>query len=200
MSLVTRCGCSLWYRSLALQRKRRGNHWRKAMTRCRLGFIAATAGALLFAGAPVARAHGPGFGGSSSGHASGTFQGPSTGNRQAFAPRSLHGPVNPVLGRPYTGAKPGYRQPLVWRATTRYSNTAKTNSTRWTSEATVLQQPPAAAPASMAMSSPGYALASYSASYCATSRGNCHLAEPQTIGDHCWCVGSAGQHVNGTVR
>jgi hypothetical protein len=179
------------------------------MTHCRSGLIAVTIGGFLLAGAPLAQAHGPGFGGASSAHAGV----PSAGNHQAFSPQSLHGPANLVLGRPYTGAKPGYRQsfvlkhsstPFAWsrQGATTYNNTWGKGSVGRNNrpEVAVPQQPPAAAPASMAMSSPGYALASYSASYCATPRGNCHLAERQIIGDRCWCVGPAGQHVNGTVR
>lgn len=176
---------------------------RKAMTHRKLGFIAATTGALLFAGASVAQAHGPGFGGPSSGHAGGIFQGPSTRNRQAFSSQSLHGPANLFLGRPYMGAKPGYGQSFVRPTARTYNKAVKKNTTAGNKEnpsLTAPPQPPAAAPASMAMSSPGYALAAYSASYCATPHGNCHLARPQTIGDHCWCVGPAGQHENGAVR
>jgi hypothetical protein len=169
------------------------------MTHRSLGFIAATTGALLFAGASVAQAHGPG---GFSGHAGGPFQGPAAGNHLAFSPQTLHGPANVVFGRPYTGAKPGYRQSSVRPGATTHNSTRKKINTGWNEKPSVAapQQPPAAAPASMAMSSPGYALASYSASYCATPRGNCHLAGPQAIGDHCWCVGPAGQHANGTVR
>jgi hypothetical protein len=200
VSVVTRCGFNLWYRWLTSQTKRRGNHWRKAMTHRRLGFIAATA-ALLFAGASVAQAHGPGVGGFS-GHAGGPFQGPSAGNHPAFSPRTWRGPANVVFGHPYTATKPGYRQSFARPGATTRNNARKKTNAGWNEKPSVAapQQPPAAAPASMAMSSPGYALASYSASYCATPRGNCHLAGHQTIGDHCWCVGPTGQHVNGTVR
>jgi hypothetical protein len=57
----------------------------------------------------------------------------------------------------------------------------------------------ASAQASDGMSSPAYAAASSAASYCATPRGNCHLA-PQTGGDECRCVTRSGQYVHGIVR
>jgi hypothetical protein len=186
------------------------------MTHYRPAFVAVTAGILLFTGPPFARAHGPGFAGSAPAHAG--VQGPSAGNHQAFSPQSMHYPTGLVLGRPYIGVKPGYRQsfvlkhkstPLGWgrRSATTYNITGGKSSTGGKnnighprSELTVPPPPPAAAPASMAMSSPRYALTSSSASYCATPQGNCHLAERQIIGDRCWCVGPAGERINGTVR
>jgi hypothetical protein len=56
---------------------------------------------------------------------------------------------------------------------------------------------PAGSSTSQDASSPAYAAASSAASYCATPRGNCHLADPQMVGDECRCVTPSGQYVDG---
>jgi hypothetical protein len=153
---------------------------------------------LLCAGAPFAQARGPGMGGgftsvqhTGAQHAGvqEPFRGAVVGGQQAFS--SIHRSARTTFGRLHSGAQLRYRQSFF---PTRVAS-------RQTKPEDTLQLPPAVVPAAQAISSSAdYTAVSYAASYCATPRGACNLAERQTVGDKCWCVTAAGQDANGTAE
>jgi hypothetical protein len=96
-----------------------------------------------------------------------------------FPPRA-RSTLSPALGRLHPGSFSAKRVG---------SSQAKPEDT--------FQVPPAAAPATQAISA-GYT--PYAASYCATPRGACNLAERRMVGDNCWCITPAGQYANGTAE
>jgi hypothetical protein len=157
----------------------------------RIASVAMTAGVLLFAGTAVSQAGGPGFAGAASAPplgVQGGFRGPLRGDHQAMLPPSIRGSARRAVREPRPNQsfspKPG----------------AAVGTSSQTKPEDTLQIPPAGAPAAEAISLPGPAVASYAASYCATPRGACKLAERQIVADKCWCVTRAGQYVNGTVE
>ena len=159
------------------------------MTWHRIAVFAATAGAVLLAGTPLAQAHGPGFAGVSSAPPTavpGASAAPFVAGRQE-AP-SIAGPTHLAFGRLHPTAQSRY-----------HSSTARSAVPQAKPEDT-LELPPAGAPAAEAISSSGSTVASYVASYCATPRGVCNLIGRPTIGDKCWCVVGSGRYVNGTVE
>jgi hypothetical protein len=108
----------------------------------------------------------------------------------ALLPPSIRGSARRAIRQLRPMAQSRYYQSLKRPAAPGMSSQAKPEDT--------LQFPPAGAPAADAISS-GTTVASYAASYCATPRGACKLAQRQIVGDRCWCVARAGEYVNGTV-
>jgi len=147
-----------------------------------------TAGVLLFTGTAFAQARGPGFAGAASATpvgVQGRFRGPLRGDQQAVLAPSIR-----------ESARRAVREPRPNQSFSPRRGAAAGASSQTKPEDT-LQIPPAGAPAAEAISLPGPTVASYAASYCATPRGACKLAERQIVGDKCWCVTRAGQYVNG---
>jgi hypothetical protein len=153
----------------------------------RIASVAMTAGVLLFTGTAFSHAGGPGFAGVASAPpgVQGPFRGPLRGDHHAMLP--------PLRG----AARRAVREP---RPNQSFSPRPAAGTSSQTKPEDTLQIPPAGAPAAEAIALPGPTVAAYAASYCATPRGACRLAERQIVGDKCWCVARVGQYVNGTVE
>jgi hypothetical protein len=152
------------------------------MTHYRTGLIVMTAGVLLFSGSAFAQHFG----------FQGHFAGP--------PPPSMHGSAHLTFAPPYPRIHSGYARSFPLR---------RGSGTRRFGFRQAFPPAPAGAPANQALSSSayagdqsasGYALALNAASYCATPRGACHLAERQIVGDKCWCVGPTGQYAGGMAQ
>jgi len=165
------------------------------MTCHRIAVFAATAGAVLLAGTPLAQAQGPRFAGVASAPSAGV---PGAGAAPLAAghqpPPSIGGPAHLAFGRLRPTAQSRYHRLSSWQ-----SSTAR-GAVRQAKPEDTLELPPAGAPATEAISSSGSMVASDVVSYCATPRGVCNLVGRPTIGDKCWCVVGAGRYVNGTVE
>jgi hypothetical protein len=157
----------------------------------RIASVTMTAGVLLFSGTAFSPAAAPGFAGAASATplgVQGRFPRPLRGDHQALLPPSIRG-----------SARRAARELRPNQSFTPRRGVGAGTSSQTKPEDT-LQIPPAGAPAAEAISLPGPRAASYAASYCATPRGACKLAQRQIVGDKCWCVTRAGQYANGTVE
>jgi hypothetical protein len=164
------------------------------MTWHRIAVFAATAGAVLLAGTPLAQAQGPSFAGVASAPSAGVPGAVAALAAGHQAPPSIGGPAHLAFGRLRPTAQSRYHRIFSWR-----SSTAR-GAVRQAKPEDTLELPPAGAPAAEAISSSGSMVASYVMSYCATPRGVCNLVGRPTIGDKCWCVVGPGRYVNGTVE